>query len=250
MNKFVVFTVPRTGSTLLIKTLDTHPEIFCAGELFFFSGKTYHTECQYRFWRLKFLNSKLHYLLNYPKLLLTLSTFMNRFFTVKENNIKAKGFKLMYYQTLYTPGIIKYLKHQNVRVILLQRENILRNALSDIRARSTGIYHNTGDDEMNNLPKLDVDIEILKNKMGQIERTQKLIEKTVNGMQVMKLSYEELNVNWNEAMKKVLNFLQVKEMPLPAPVKKLNPERLEEMVENYGDVKEWLKENKYENFIQ
>ena len=80
MTKFVIFTTPRTGSTLLIKSLDAHPEILCAGELFFFKGAIYHTEYKYSFWRLPFIGNKLNYVFNYPKLLLTLPGFLNNFF--------------------------------------------------------------------------------------------------------------------------------------------------------------------------
>ena len=83
----------------------------------------------------------------------------------------------MYYQTFYTPGLIKYLKENNVKVILLLRENILRNALSDLRARSTGIYHNQDDNEelRSGLSKLNVDTEALKQKMDDIVRQNKKI---------------------------------------------------------------------------
>jgi len=39
MEKFAIFTLPRTGSTLMVKTLDSHPQIFCAGEIFFYKRR-------------------------------------------------------------------------------------------------------------------------------------------------------------------------------------------------------------------
>src|SRR5689334_11271874 len=104
MTRFVVFTTPRTGSSLLITTLDTHPEIFCAGELFFLKGDIYHTEHKYPFWKFP-INNKINYVINYPKLLLTLNKFLNEFYGTDDrtDNIKAKGFKLMHFQTYYTP---------------------------------------------------------------------------------------------------------------------------------------------------
>ena len=122
MTKFVIFTTPRTGSTLLIKSLDAHPEILCAGELFFFKGAIYHTEYKYSFWRLPFIGNKLNYVFNYPKLLLTLPGFLNNFFADKSDGKKAKGFKLMHFQTYYTPGIFNYLKNNDVKVIVLIRK--------------------------------------------------------------------------------------------------------------------------------
>ena len=35
MGKFVIISTKRTGSTLLIELLDSHPAVLCAGEIFF-----------------------------------------------------------------------------------------------------------------------------------------------------------------------------------------------------------------------
>ena len=58
MTKFVIFTTPRTGSTLLIKSLDNHPEVLCAGEVFFFKGAIYHNEWRYPFIKLPIVHKK------------------------------------------------------------------------------------------------------------------------------------------------------------------------------------------------
>jgi LPS sulfotransferase NodH len=248
MNKFVLLTIPRTGSTLLVKTLDTHPEIFCAGEIFLLSGKMYHNEKSFRFWKLPFLNNKLHYLLNYPNVLLNLKSFLNDFYKEGKNNIKAKGFKLMHYQTLYTPGLLNYLKKNNVKVILLVRQNVLKNALSDLRARSTGIYHNTNDNDAGQLPKLNVNIEALKNKMQQITATQHQLDTVTSDMNRLKIYYEDFK-NWHESVANILNFLQVSPIPLSESVQKLNPDKLEDMIENYTEFQGWIKQNNYEHFL-
>ncbi len=253
MNKFVIFTVPRTGSTLLVKTLDSHPQIFCAGELFFFNGKTYHPECQFKFWRLPALNNKLHYLLNYPKMFIGLKGFMNNFYNNNETrnnkNIEAKGFKLMQYQTMYTPGLLNYLKENNVKLILLNRGNILRNALSDLKARATGVYHNSQNGAANNQQEFIVNIQELKNKMEQISRTQKLMEQSTADMNRLVINYEGFNEDWNKSVSSILNFLQVEDIPLSAAVKKLNPDNLQNMITNYDEVKTWLSKNEYNHFL-
>ena len=81
MTKFVIFTTPRTGSTLLIKSLDTHPEIMCAGEIFFFRGAAFHNEHRYPFIRVPLIGAKLNYVVNYPFIWLKLPGFLHRFFT-------------------------------------------------------------------------------------------------------------------------------------------------------------------------
>src|SRR5258706_15257840 len=160
MTKLVIFTLPRTGSTLLSKSLNKHPEIFCDDEIFHFSFRDYFSPWQFRFWKFRFLSKKINYIINYPGTFLRLKKYLDKFYTNDANeNFTARGFKLMYYQTKYTPGLISYLKKNNVKIILLMRENIFRNALSDLRARSTGIYHYQNENEplLNGLPKLNVD---------------------------------------------------------------------------------------------
>ena len=245
MTKFIVFTTPRTGSTLLVKSLDTHPEIFCAGEIFLLSGTQFHGECSFPFWKLP-LPKKALDLLNYPKMWMSLVPFLNRFYTPVKGE-KAKGFKMMLFQTYYTPGLIKYIKKHNIKVILLLRENLLKNTLSDLRARNTGVYHNNGS-VVEKLPKFHVDIDALNKKMAEIAGIQKELENITASMDTLKITYEDFE-NWDATMSKVLNFINVKDIALPTVSKKLNPDKLEDMIENYDEMQTWLKQKKYAHFL-
>ena len=248
MTKFVIFTTPRTGSTLLIKSLDAHPEILCAGELFFFKGTIYHTEYKYSFWRLPFIGNKLNYVFNYPKLLLTLTGFLNNFFADTKDGKKAKGFKLMHFQTYYTPGIFNYLKSNDVKVIVLIRKNVLRNTLSDLRARSTKIYHNEAGIKTDWLPKFHIDINELSKKMKQIERFNIQLEEASKNLDRKIVYYEDFE-NWQPTISGILQYLNVTDSPLEAVSKKLNPEKLEDMIENYAEVNSWLTQNGYDKYL-
>ena len=245
MTKFVVFTTPRTGSTLLVKSLDTHPEIFCAGEIFLLGGTSFHGECSFRFWKLP-LPKKMIYVLNFPNMWLNLNRFLNTFFAPKKG-VQAAGFKLMHFQTAYLPGITDYIKQNEVKVILLLRENLLKNTLSDLRARQTGVYHNSGA-TTEKLPKFHVDLDMLGQKMAEIDGINKQLEQTTAGMDRLKITYEAFD-DWNTTMGKVLDFLRVSNLP-PSPVsKKLNPNKLEDMIENYDEMKQWLQQNSYAHFL-
>jgi len=248
MTRFVVFTTPRTGSSLLIKTLDTHPEIFCAGELFFFKGDIYHTEYRYPFWKFP-VGNKVNYLINYPKIFLTLNSFLNKFY--EENSkasIEAKGFKLMHFQTYYTPGIFNYIKKNNIKVIVLIRKNVLRNTLSDLRARSTKVYHNNGNTATVTMPTFRVDVHELAEKMQQIEGFNKQLERSTINLNRKIVYYEDFE-NWEETIAGILNYLTVTDMPLQPASRKLNPDKLGDMIENYAEVSRWLSENNYAQYI-
>ena len=249
--KFIIFTLPRTGSTLLSKSLNNHPEIFCDDEIFHFSFRDYFSPHQFRFWKFRFAPKKINYVINYPRTFIKLKGFLDQFYTNAANeNFRARGFKLMYYQTFYTPGLLSYLKRNNVKVILLLRENIVRNALSDLRARSTGIYHqNENEPVLNGLPKLHVDTVALKDKMVRIIDQNKIIEGIVAGMDHIKIRYEDFS-DWNNTMQRITGFLGVSTRVIPEGAKKLNPVHLEEMVENYDEMKSWLMENNYAEFVK
>ncbi len=247
MTKFVVFTTPRTGSSLLVKTLDKHPEIFCAGELFFFKGDIYHNESRYHFWRFSFLNNKINYLINYPKLFLTLTGFLNRFYA-SDSELQAKGFKLMHFQTYYIPGIFDYLKKNNIKVIVLIRKNVLRNTLSDLRARTTRVYHNDHEGQVAVIPKFKVDIDELGKKMKQIEGFDKQLEVSTSNLNRKIVYYEDFE-NWEKTISDILNYLNVTNIPLPPASKKLNPDKLEDMIENFGEIKTWLHKNDYNKYL-
>src|SRR6478609_738048 len=123
MTKFVIFTLPRTGSTLLSKSLNKHPDIFCDDEIFHFSFRDYFSPNQFRFIKLRFVPKKINYLINFPATYLRLPGFLKKYFVNKKGeHFKARGFKFMYYQTLYMPGLIDYLKKNDIKVILLLRE--------------------------------------------------------------------------------------------------------------------------------
>lgn len=251
MTKFVIFTLPRTGSTLLSKSLNKHPEIFCDDEIFHFSFRDYFSPNQFRFFKIRYLPKKINYIINYPTTYLRLNNFLKKYFTNKPNeNFKARGFKLMYYQTFYMPGLINYLKKNDVKIILLLRENIFRNALSDMRARATGVYHNQNENEemISGLPKLKVDTTALKNKMEHIIVQNKKLEQIVSDRDYLKIHYEDF-ADWNSTMNKIFDFLNVSHYDVSAGAKKLNPDKAEDMIANFSEVKNWLQQNNYAEFI-
>ena len=155
----------------------------------------------------------------------------------------------MHYQTYYTPGILSYLKREKVKVIVLIRKNMLRNTLSDLRARSTGVYHNTGDTAASSIPRFRVNLDELARKMKEIERFNHQLEKVSATLNRRIIYYEDFE-QWDTTISGVLGFLGVSDMPLKAAAKKLNPEKLEDMIENHEEVRTWLRNNGYGAFAE
>jgi LPS sulfotransferase NodH len=135
-------------------------------------------------------------------------------------------------------------------VILLLRENVLRNALSDLRARSTGIYHfqDDNEDQRSGLSKLNVDIKNLQQKMDYIIQQNKKLESIVSGMDYLKIYYEDFE-DWDDTIDRISVFLNVSREQIEAGTKKLNPHTLQDMISNYSEVDSWLRKNNYSAFI-
>jgi hypothetical protein len=250
MTKFIILTTARTGSTMLVKALQTHPEIVCTGENFLLKRKMVPKDFRFPFWKFPFLPNKVQYALNLPKLWFGLNRFLDDFYSGyhKERvGIKAKGFKLMVYQTYFMPGIFQYLKKNNIKVIVLFRENILKNALSLLRAIETGIYR-IKDGNTVRLPKLYVDVNLLEKQMGRAVLAKKELEVKTASLDRLKIAYEDFQ-NWDASVNKILKFLGVSSIPLAVATKKINPDKLEDMVENYDEMIGWIKQKGYGRFL-
>lgn len=248
LKKFVIITLPRSGSTVLVKTLDNHPQIFCAGELFYFHGKIYHTECQFPFWKIKILGNKINYLINFPNVVLRLRRFMNNFYNNQETGYNAVGFKMMYQHILYMPGIMRYLEKNQVKIILLTRKNILRNVLSDMKARESGVYHNETGSDQHASKKLHVDLRLLSAKMKETEKWANKLESIAAGKNCLKIDYADF-VNWEEMTGNIFDFLGVHHAHIPPATERLNSPVLENMIDNFEEVKNWATKNGYAEMI-
>ena len=131
---------------------------------------------------------------------------------------------------------------------MLIRKNILRNTLSDLRARSTKVYHNSGDTAIVTIPMFKVDIHELARKMQQIEGFNKQLEKSTQNLNRKIVYYEDFE-NWEETISVILNYLVVTDMPLQPASRKLNPDKLKDMIENFTEVSKWLSNNKYDQYL-
>jgi LPS sulfotransferase NodH len=103
---FFILTAPRSGSTVLVQTLDKHPQIFCAGELFHQSDKIYHPEWHYPFWGIKKKKGFSRLIFsgaNYIKGYFSGVAHIKKFYTSRDEK-DVRGFKLMIHQVKDFPN--------------------------------------------------------------------------------------------------------------------------------------------------
>jgi hypothetical protein len=114
--RFVIFGRGRSGSTLLVSLLDSHPEITCLGEL-----------------------------LNRPRL--APLTYVERELLRRPGS--RRGFKLLSYQVRDIAGgrrtqrLREWIAQPDMTIIHIQRNDLLRHAVSNIYARERRAFHST-----------------------------------------------------------------------------------------------------------
>lgn len=218
-NKFIILTRSRTGSTLLVKLLNSHPLVETQVEPF-----------RRKFWR-------------------SSSMIWSRVFSFKPKHIQQVGFKLMYYHDydLKKNNVWHILQNnREVKVIHLQRRNLLRCLVSREIAFQTNVFHSY---QIKNAGTLEKPYIYMKpdDVIQDLELTIQLKQDALNLLknhQIMKLYYEDF-LNNHEKFEEIFKFLNLPKHDLKAYMKKMNPEPLEELVINYSEIYDRLKNTEW-----
>jgi len=215
--KFVVITRSRTGSNLLISLLNSHNDIKVFGE---------------KFSRLEGKTTQMIYRDVFPK-----------------KSTRSVGFKLFYYHPLDSEdnSIWDILKNdRDIKIIHLLRENLLRIHISRMIAGKTDEWISKNDNKRSvDSKRVEIDVDSL---LLDIETTVNYIKKTredFNKHDMIEVTYENLVKNNKVVLETILNFIEVPTLELNTPLKKQNPEQLEQLISNYQEVKEKLDNTKY-----
>ena len=224
--KFVIFGRGRSGSTLLVRLLNSHPDIHCDGEL-------------------------LHDKVAFPML------YVQSKAVYSEKPVY--GFKLLSYQLVSVQDMrkpthfLKDLHERGYRVIYLRRENLLYHALSNIGARRRGRFHQRVGDRYLEQEKMHVDVkEVLKWMRGS-DHLRKLEEEILKETPHLSLTYEShlsVHENHQTTFDKICRFLNLKTSSVSADLVKLMPRKLEEIVENCEELCDSLRNTEYGWYIR
>lgn len=250
LTKFIIFTTQRSGSTVLTRTLDEHPEIFCAGELFQTSEEIHHPEWHFFSWGIdskNFTVLKFNKVINYPNMRLRSIPHIKKFYNANAKGEKARGFKLMITHIKTAPYLWEYLKQENVKVIVLVRNNVFKTTLSRYRKAENRVAHTV---EANNKTfQFYVPGEKLINQMKELERVNKSLVRFSEGMDRLLINYEDFQ-NWDELMHRVQNFLQVTPIAMKPVLKKVGAVKWQDEVENYTEIEQLLQQNNFTQYLE
>lgn len=222
--KFVIFAQARTGSTLLGDLLRSHPKIYCDGELF--------------------QDGKLLYPYRY-----IIGRVAKRTQPVYGFQLKICQFVLI--QRVDAPAFLSRLHQEGWKIIYLQRRNILRQAISELVARSRNKWEDRSENPLKN-KKVMIDSQQL---LGLIEWRENMLikeQQALTGAPYLPLVYENDLLGSDkhqQTLNKVFDYLDVESMPVQTRFHRTTTNQLSDFIRNYHEVERLIAQTAYDRFL-
>ncbi len=222
---FIVLSRSRTGSNLLVTYLNSHPNIYCKGEMF---GR---------------LNGR-----NYKSVL--------RVFLSKQPfYVRAAGFKLFYYHPMDVEGcpIFDDLERmKELRVIHLKRRNVLRTITSWKIAQSQNIRIQIRPDSGIPAEKkaIHFDVEELKSWFVKTKAWEDDADDRFHNHSMETIYFEDLVKNPGREFRRVAELLGVRFVPPRTGLHRQNPENVEDLITNYGELKLAFRSTRWSSYFE
>ena len=260
MIKFLIITQPRSGSAWFMSCLNSHPQIYCPAQTTLFSKqnlspikwfkpdflKVDNPISPYSKYRSGSLKRQIAHWFNKKKLVYD---FLNHMYA-KNQNADAIGFKVNYSQSRKNRVILSWVKQNDVKIIQLVRYNLLKRLVSHKIANTRSMCHSTHPLEP---IKVHIDpkvlIEDFRRRQKRFNRYKILFEDVLH-VPYLEVRYESLLNEFDIEIHKILNFLEVDNViPLSSDFVKVNPDSLENIVENYNEVRQALSNTDFNKFL-
>ena len=222
---FVLFGRGRSGSTVLVDLLDSHPDICCLGEV-----------------------------LRYPTFFPL--SYVNRL--LAEPDAPIRGFKLLSYQVrdmkrpAHSDALRDWIVENQVRIFHMKRDDLLRHAVSNIYARRREAFHST-DRKADQFKRIEVTPSELLSWMSGSEQLVQFEEDWLGTLPRETIVYErDLSTVERQAAtrRRVLNTFG-----LPADaghetdLRPVTPRNLDALLSNFDEIRAALERTKYAHFL-
>jgi hypothetical protein len=168
----------------------------------------------------------------------------------------AIGFKLMLSHCRSRPHIWSSLNEFGFRAVLVERRNVLKTLISRRAASATGVYHvsetlRRGSSVSQWTPRkirLDADsllrdLDLIASEHGTWR------EKIGKDTRCLDVTYEDYIADVVAGNEAILKFLGVRVLPLSSDLKKVNPDDLSRIVDNYDEVVATLRDTRYAEYL-
>lgn len=226
-NKFFIYSQARTGSTLLVYLLNSHPLIHCDREIFTF--RTLFTE--------SFIKAR--------RML-----YSGRIYGCKiiESQLQRQ---------VTQNGMAQFMRKmhaQEWKIIYLSRKNVLRHALSKLLVTHRGKEkrHQFAKNAPFHLEKIDIDINKLHSVMSGIQETNARDEEVLNGIPHLKIAYEDDLLRSDLHQKtsdRIFEYLGLNSSPVKTDLVRITSDNLSDFVANYEELKTFIHKTPYTKFL-
>lgn len=241
MNKFIVLSTQRSGSSFVCSLLDSHPRIRCLEEIFMRRNRNAIT---YRSYRNASLRRRLEHLLERRR---SIESYLAGVYDAQPD-LDAVGFKLMYEQVQRYPELVDWCRSNDVMVVHLIRMNALKTIVSRQVALKRGVYLSTK-------PVKPVTVSLNTSRLvPELERAARLVDTNrsiFSSLPYTELFYEHFLARRGEELGRVLSFLGCDDdVQLTSDLVKTSPDSLATLIDNYEDVRRRLAGTRFEPFLE
>ena len=224
--KFAIVSHARSGSNLLLNSLNSHPNLDLEHEIFAAHNRNIGENFQ-------------------PTL--------DNLFRPRPENISAVGCKIFYYH-LNEAEWQQLSEIPRLKVIHLKRQNRLSMLVSMKVAFKTDQWGITSESERIAAAQKQVylDYDYLRDSFIRIETWEERIEQLFGQSQIADVSYENLSQHYEKTVGDLFDFLDVPQIPIEqikTKQKKQNPEPLNQLIENYAELKARFADTRWKHYF-
>jgi hypothetical protein len=236
--KFLLLAGYRSGSTLLADLLNCHPAIFCDGEIFL-------KFCKPRF-------SRLSAKLLSPHLYIKGCVDFSQSNTWYGFDLKISQLETVHFEPLH--GALRQqlsdLHRDNWRIIYLRRDNLYRQAVSNLLARSRNQWSANGSTK---LSLVRIEPRHLLNELIWFEKQAILEQHALQHLPHLTVLYEcdlRRAGNHQAAADKVFRYLGLETCPVQTSLHRTTAESLADDIQNYDEIVRFIGQTKYAHYLE
>lgn len=223
MNKFIIFSAPRTGSTMLSSSLNYHSKLKVMNEIF---HEYYPSMVTWRIHNLGPIYSNIHNFAINTQLLDTIFQKIDGFKIISVNEILRNNASNLY-------RFIDYVESHDIVAIILKRKDVINSLISLQLSETTKIYQNSDFQTHQENIRITVNLQDFERRIQKMEEFYKTVDALGNKIEVY---YDQLIENWTEETNKIFDKIDVEREEVKMSLGKLTNQDYKEYVENYGDV--------------
>lgn len=223
--KFILLSRARTGSTLFMTLMNSHPQVRMEAEIF---GRLYGSSNE---------------------------EILRRAFRKEAPFIQAKGFKLFYYHPLDAePAQLQQLLLQipDLHIIHLRRRNILRTMVSQKIASQSSVWRKDNETQKLNTQNKQVEfsVEELEKGFRQTLNWEDSAREVFKNKPFLELTYEDLAQDRVSSMNRAFDFLGLRHHQVKTHLERQNPEPLDSLIRNFAELTTAFSNTQWESYFQ